>query len=1002
MSQTKLHFSFPLLYYMDSHRNERGGYIYADDLFNSNNWASSLSDFDGKITRYFHVRDEKGKVDDDVSVRTIDLRQRGISETNQTLVGNLINHYINISIGAVIRQQYEHYKPPQVESNTTASINNVDSLVKITSEYSEKVLNIKDSLNSNIRNLLSPNKIEYHEQYLVGEKNIKNIQVSKNPNLSEFQILPEMIGVDVSSISSGINLNEKYSIQVASGSLIGWNYTSPQEACLGCAGDFSSILCDIIWLIMNKNDFNPNEGQVKWTFQTISPFYNALITSNLIGILENINEDFGTDIFFGSESRNPMVLGIRNNISRVPDIYGLWCIYRITRTPFYNRNVVKTGEVTIDVDQFFPYVINSDIDITSKTIGEIGSIDSIKKSIIENLKESTKITGETMSEFQLAVSESKMKTSDIWKESINRIVKRLESKNNTFWKTLISLCVGNIGMNLLAASQVPWVELAQKAGDSSSFGDLKVMNFRGKINLRKQKIIRDLSANAYISLQSFVKANFGTSITVPMGGTSLQGNIEFSDQRFSEQVTYPGDTNLMETMAGYFDLLNSDLNAIGSTLQIGLEKLSRKYWYRDVVRWLEVIFKIFQLGKDVSKSGSETQMLSFRFSQMEKIVKLLYTKQIGFMKDFIQKANSLERRTESGKGAPDPALERQMRLVSMSAITSICYLKRQILIIFYILTKIGTNSPFLLDKRTTPKEIYSGQQWLGNFRTFQVKSVSWFKLQVGDIMRSVTNPNILKLVQNFASDEICGASIISEPTSVSQKYMSDDKTNEIVTDPRFWLLAMAGLKAKDPSTVGTAPQLLKKLFLPVYEISGNKKKYYLFDIISFVIKGELTGTFGTKSPPLWYDYNELNKAIFTKEDQGFIVVTNVTTQLSNTNNWKAFDISWLKNLLNQAIAFSQKEPGSQENKKMWLIRFSMYLFFKDPSIYENISKQQGTYLGSEAVITSPETPALFRSKLKSIQQMSDSEKDNEKLFLSLISREYFERELLNSITMFGI
>jgi hypothetical protein len=1029
---SKIQFSFPRLFYLKSHRNERGGYIYADDLFNQHEWKTQLRDFDTFIQSYINSRQATAEVDD--SLRTVSLsgqNRRGAMETYQTMVGELINHYVHVLVGTVIINQYEHFKPPISGSQKKVSLGSIDQLVRTVAELASDVSNTRSMLNSNIRNVVSPMKIEFHDKYLRGEEESENFLVSRNPNLSSFQVLPEMLGVDVAGISASSGSAERYPLEFTSASLVGWEYSSPQERTMGCSGDLASILTDIIWLVMKKDfgaadEFTQTTGQnakthqtanIKYLFQKIAPFYNTLVTSNLIGALSSHNEDFGdTSGVNGSiDNQNPMVIGVKDNRSRVPETYGLWCIYRAVRTPFYNRLAVETSTVGLSVESFFPFNVtvnaSNQLALISRSTAESkDSIKSIKDVVMKNFREATKLTGHTtVSNFEAAVTEEKeVKITNLAAKSLERLYNKLDRASDNFWRNLISSALANIGTNLLVASQIDWKKAAENLGESGLFGSLQEkVTFRSSgegtnVDVSEQRTDFTVqAASAYINLQGLLRGTFGTSLGTAMGGTSLQGNDEISVQRFNEQVVYPGDASVMESLSSYLDLLNSDLNTVGSQLQVGLENMSQKYWTRDVRKWLEVIFQTFQFHSTPSRVGD--QQTRFKFSSMERIVKLIYTKQISVMRDFLQKINALERRIKQGKGAPDPAIERQMAMTSLFATSAICYMKRQIAIIFYLLTKVQSSKFVAGVESKYPVASYQSAN-----RNLQVTVRAWFKSQLSELMKGVTNPQIAKTIQSFSKD-LCGdaqiESGVTTSTTISQQHLRDEETNKIISDPRFWLLAMTGLKGLDPSTVAKDPAKLKKLFIPVYEQLGNgTRRYWLFDLIPFIVKGTFSGTFGGKSPPQWYNSEELVKSkSFTQQDNAYVIICNNSDQLVNNDKWRAINVEWFTNLIKQANAFASKTGNP--SRKMWVIRFSVYLLMHDTVIYSQVTggKTGVTCCTNDVVkINVPGVGEQGRMKvtLEQLQQMTDSDKRNRGLFVNLISREMFGTDLSNAKLLF--
>lgn len=999
----QLQFSFPKLYYLQAHLNERGSYIYADDLFSPSNWKKNLGEWDNIILKFFNERKSDSHIKDKQLLLIKLSDKKSISDNHQTIVGNMISHNINTIIGTTIRNEYEHISPGGSQTQT-ASIANVDNIVKVTSELTSNISTFKDALNNNIRNVVSPEKVDFHNRYLKGEEDINNIIVSKNPNFQQFNILPEMVGVDVASIST--SGSDKYPTEFIASSLVGWNFSSPQEKSVGCAGDLASIISDVVWLTMAKNfsgeritkDSNQN---IKYILKEISPLYESLITSPLISSLSAYGEDFG-------DIENPVILGVRNNQAKVPSIYGLWCIYRSVRTPFYNRQLVTSSQSSVSIENLFPFTVvtteNAGTDeisgftLSSKQVGQ-QEISSFKNEVMKNLRNSIKVSGFTTTQ-GVFLEEKEIKGGDLAAKSLVRFFKKLESQNNNFWVNLISGAIGNIASSLLVASQINWKLLSDRVNEPSVFseglvkfrtGDISVGNASSTIDL--EKIIPQLKAmsvSSYLSLQNIIYSNFGTSAGTAMGGTSLEGNQEITTQRFAETITYPGDMVVMEQLSGYLDLLNSDLGTIGNSLMSGIDNMTNMYWKRDLLRWMEVMFIIFNFEEEAKTY--DNQRIRLKFVSLERIVKILYTKQIGAIKDYLQKMASLERRIQ--KNNQSSAVERQAKLASYFTSTTVCYLKRQILIIYYLLNRIGSSE--IMKKNINYWNLFSS-----NSKKTRYELVNWFKIQINDLTKGVTNPDMLKTIQSYSKD-ICGDSKVESGVEVtaSKSLISDDLTNKIISDPKFWLLAMANLKKMDSSVVATNPELLKKLFIPIFETVGKKKRFYLFDLIPFVIKGAFTGAFGTKSPPNWHTTREIIETKILEKDPAYVIVCNESSKLTNDNEWKAINIQWFQNLVKKATDYGKEDTS----KKMFIIRYSIYLLLSDQMVYKNIMENNmGSPLSNDIdsiKIGGGGESSRMKQFLININMRGYEEKKQINKFIDIISREMFSIDLENARVIF--
>ena len=93
-----------------------------------------------------------------------------------------------------------------------------------------------------------------------------------------------------------------------------------------------------------------------------------------------------------------------------------------------------------------------------------------------------------------------------------------------------------------------------------------------------------------------------------------------------------------------------------------------------------------------------------------------------------------------------------------------------------------------------------------------------------------------------------------------------------------------------------------------------------------LIKGNYKGTFGEMSQPQWLTPTELVSKKFTT-NKGIFILTNSSGDIGNKNKWNAIDVKWLDKLLLKA--------NSMGDKKMWILRTSIYILLSDPNIYNS-------------------------------------------------------------------
>lgn len=999
-----LQFSLPVQRYRPEHVEERKNFVVADSLFDQTDWKSPISQFSSEIEGF--IRRYQTFANPDALLLDSDINSRR-SDVFQSNVGALMNHFVFTSVGSSINSEYSHYSTQAAADGSVSRVlygqdkarqgrlANADAVVHRVADLAAALSDLQSTLNSNARMVVSPTKVDYHESYLQSPG--AEILVSRNPDFGRFKILPEMIGMDVASSSSGARSTERLPLEFAAGSMLGWEFTSPQEVSIGSPGDLCAIIMDILYMKMlesksvsEKFDANPiNEATKKniaFLYKQTSPLYDPLVRSDLILSLSTINEDIN-----GAE--NPFVLGVFGDSRKIPSMMGLLSICRATRTPFYDRQRVSSTGVNASIEDIAQLTISGDENFIA---AENQMAPSLTKdgwnAIVDAIKEACKPSGFVdVSDFNKAVTESKeVMASDLAVKSLNRTIDMLKGIEEGVWKKIVSKCAGVLLLNLIIASTVNWYELSNVSGVrlDTIGSDFKITTTKSGTEEKKTigvGNLKEVAYRLYVDAQTILRNALGTRLNRAMGGTALSGRQVVQAQRFSEQVVYPGDDTVMETMASYLDILNSDLTKIGMQLQQGLENMAGRFWKRDVLRWTEIMCQVFGL---TNANITRPETLLTIFAQVERILMLLYTKQITLMRDYTQRMVSFERML--ARKDTVISVERQIKMASYFTSTAICYLKRQIIIIYYVLERLMN----VVGPRM-------GQTHLNTFkkheRAMQVTARTWFRRQVSEMATGITSQRVMRMMQDFGND-MCGEREVATEGSVMTSVMNDEETKQLVSDVRFWLLTVAGLKGMDLATVSADPSLLRRLYVPVF---SKTKAVWLMDIVPLLVNG----TLGSKSSPNWLTATDLEKMEFPKGNPGAVILCNMSSQLSDPNSWKAISVEWFEKLIDQA---EQSAKRSQTpDKKMWTIRFGIYLMFSDPTLYDAVStKTNGGVLGAgnSDLVPDPEREGATKSKMKSvlekIQSISPSQREEQKKFLTTISREDLAIEMTNARLVF--
>ena len=204
---------------------------------------------------------------------------------------------------------------------------------------------------------------------------------------------------------------------------------------------------------------------------------------------------------------------------------------------------------------------------------------------------------------------------------------------------------------------------------------------------------------------------------------------------------------------------------------------------------------------------------------------------------------------------------------------------------------------------------------------------------------------------------------------------------------------MANLKNKDISTAGSIDSEIRNLqqfYIPVYEMVGSKRKYYLFDIMPLLLKGNYKGTFGGMSEPQWLTSKDVAKMNFTKKNSDIVVIANSSNDVAHHDNWDAISVKWFDKLVQKS-----SEAGNN-NKKLWLIRTSLFILLNDQQIYNSpaLNKVQ---LGSNDIDTSPNN---MRAMLQKYREYTNTDKEDKGKYVILVSREYVKNEMNSAMIQF--
>ena len=186
-------------------------------------------------------------------------------------------------------------------------------------------------------------------------------------------------------------------------------------------------------------------------------------------------------------------------------------------------------------------------------------------------------------------------------------------------------------MNLFIASDIDWKYISEKINKYINIERLEYNIKSGPSNVKfndRTKFIKDICSPDFEKTLDYIKILFGKDKKSPMGGTSFMTNMPFSIEKNDKIINYPGDNYVLESTSSYLGLFLGDIQNIQTNLNKGLTNLTNNFWYRDVMKWLQVICKIYEPDSASTSSSPKTVILTSKFYILENLLRKFYLKQI--------------------------------------------------------------------------------------------------------------------------------------------------------------------------------------------------------------------------------------------------------------------------------------------------------------------------------------------------------------------------------------
>lgn len=1037
--------SVPQFRYYNQHLNSRGMYAVADNFFNvtSDTWFKNLSAAEDKIKRYLASRDFYSAHLASPNEDLRDLKHTTWNEpVMQTMAGQFINHYVFRQIGTIIVKNYEHYDASTGTAPTKAvTVGQADDLIKEVVDLSIDLEELQDTIKNNIASVSTNSQWLDRQEGYSEKKDINPPDgqiVMMNPDLSKFKLTPEIIGYDAMQITGTVSGASRFPQELVVDSLLGWSYTGLSERTVGSPGDFNSIIMDILIKQLSTIGTIPTLFPVTsgatvldLVFQIGYSRYESLLTSDLPMKLESYGSDFpNRDI-------NPFFIGIIDSDARIPTHYLFWNLYKSVRTPFYDRTKVtmlQGGTTDLNLYNKFSsvemkydasgHILTLSSKQTSFNKSELkllweGLVGNEDGSIVGNLEKSL-LMGASATQVFATLGEGT--TDNVDKQLINRLM-------NDQLRKLDDGSIGQILTNAITAIYIMMFQLGLEdwsgLGNQLSppyplGGDLSGVD-RHYIQRNPpnppQIITIDIQLVPISSLappltnpttrpyeraqldqliafqcQRTLRSVLGNRPHMPMGGLTYQWNNSIQVTRVGKDVMYPGDLATMTTIGNYTNMWMADLLNIDKEVQFGLKRLSQMYWWRDIVKWMEMVYAVLNPG---NYPATREERIT-RYNKLRSVIETIYAKQLLTIRNYMSSIRSLGRqgRSTSLQTQEDPARVRERKVSGILASRTICYLKKQVEIIYAILVA-AQKEPFWVSVQPTPP--YPNMSNL-NTELFS-KLRGWFRGEIAKLTSFTSDPKQVRLINKMLLTDYCETltdQSIGKGYSVSQQYITSEVTQFVTTDI-FWKLLARMLKANDNLPTDSSDNKFYGIYLPVYTKStiGNKYNYYLFDIMPYVLKKEINA--GLKNSPQWLSGSDLVKTkAFPISNQGVIIIANRVNNISNDSKWKAINADWFQKVLDKAN-IRAKDTKTPE-RAFAIIRMAIYILLKDEKTWDTLfnGKDTGKTIGvdsnNEITVAGGKSDALKVALNKLFIEDNAQKRVNNRM-LEMMTRDMVERDI---------
>lgn len=940
-----LQFQIPSATYSRTHVERRRQLALADDFLTEkvDTWYKNLSDANDRINDYITSRGP-----DIISSSPADLslfrKARSSYHHNivlpsyQTFFGQYANYRIYSDVSDLIKKTYEHFVPTAGGAASISggtSVSNLEDAVKMVARLKIKLDNAGKVMSNNIMKVTTDPL--YLQTLQASEQSQQNLVSSNVDYLGDFNVPPHLIGADLVKQLGDRSGSNQYSQEFIATNILGWSNSNLSTRAVGSPNELMAIFMDVFLLNIELNGFptaNPfnvdrkDDDAINSILGYGIPIYQRLLGSALIKNLGEAQATFENlppssvpaNLQFppgSSLNGNPMYVGSIDvpdpldptKISttyHIPESLLLDVHYRTIRTPFYKRDLVnKKDNMTSDIlIKFLTYGVawnNGDNKMTIQSRALKASsteTDSIWKDLFgEKDKEKESLMYQVLS---FGVGSSSIDTASLVTETgknervnkqIEEFCKKMMLVSVDQRRKIITEAMNGLFFAVLHAGLQNWARFTSLfspqetiGSDTNAFGLMGVSRFL----LNNQDVsMAHLDRDQFRIQGNLLRSYLGTRGDNAVGSMGMSWSDPIQSGALGEYFTYPGDMYVIQSLGSYSNMMYQDINKLRDVLTQTINRTGTSYWWRDIVRWLEILYKILDPRPPVT---NEKQ----RFDRLSNLIRQVYLSGLNQMRNYISKS---QQATTS-----DSAVEAQVASATM------CYVKRQVQIVYYLLENISNMAPW-----TNLANMRSNAQLLKN------QNEGAYRADVETYIATLPDMNMRKLARELLLSDVC--KVKQDDTKVT--YLTDAIVKSIITE-QYWKIWARNLKTRPDLPLDSPNKSFYGIYVPLAmkPTFGSTYKYYLFDLMPVVLEGKFGDT--GRSSPQWLNSNDLRSIrIYNRANPAVVIVSDRASDIIQPTSWLALKNEWFTKLMSV--------------KDIKMIRQAVYLLLRDTKFYKQVA-----------------------------------------------------------------